>query len=79
VRLCGCAAACGSASGSVHAVRTAVCAMCSVVYGSARGSVRQCGSAVVCGSAVRQSMRLCAAVRVVVCGSACMTVRYECL
>ena len=57
-RLSGRTAVCGSAHGSVHAVRAAVCgsALGSVLYGGARGIVRlYSGSA-----AVRQQ---CAAVR----------------
>jgi hypothetical protein len=84
------AAVCGSdAHGSVRAVRAAVCGstLGSVLYGSARGSVRLSGSAALCGIIVRQSVavRHCALVQAAVCGSAhgsvwqCVAVRYECM
>jgi hypothetical protein len=69
----------------------AVCAVCTAVCDGARGRVWLCGSAAVCGSAalygsahgcLRQCTRMCAvctcpcaAVRAVMCSSACSSVR----
>ena len=65
--VCGSAELCGRASGSVLAVRAAVCnSKCtwSCMYGSARGSVRHRHCA-----AVRNSMRQCVRQYAAVCGS----------